>query len=396
MRRATLVFLTLLALVMLAQLASAQDAPTPDPMNQNGHEMMAEGADADATPEPTVPPSVSDSNGGDPMASDNMDMMNMPMGSDAGSAPESDDMGGHDMGAVSSEGVPDATETAGAQPLAYTLDGDVKVFELTVQAVRWPILPDVVVTAWTYNGTVPGPMIRVTEGDQVRIVVTNTLDAPTAVHWHGILVPNAMDGVPGVTQDAIEPGETFTYEFVARPAGTFMYHSHFETDEQIMLGLYAPFIIDPVQPEEPAPDVDVTLMLSEWRVVDGETFAVMPMAGLEPNYFTINGKAFPATETINVRRGQRVRLRIASIGQFVHPMHLHGLPFQIVATDGYPVPEAAQLTKDTISVAPGERYDIEFIASEPGQWLLHCHIPHHITNDGVEPGGLVLVVNVTE
>ena len=115
-----------------------------------------------------------------------------------------------------------------------------------------------------------------------------------------------------------------------------------------------------------------------------------------PNYFTINGKSFPATETINVKRGQLVRIRLANIGQFVHPMHLHGLPFQIVATDGHPVPEAARLTKDTISVAPGERYDIEFVASETGQWMLHCHVLHHTTNDGADPGGLMVIVTVTD
>jgi FtsP/CotA-like multicopper oxidase with cupredoxin domain len=137
-------------------------------------------------------------------------------------------------------------------------------------------------------------------------------------------------------------------------------------------------------------------MFSEWRVVDAQTFPAMPMAALEPNYFTINGKAFPATETINVRLGQRVQLRLASIGQFNHSMHLHGMPFQITATDGYPVPEAARLTKDTVSVDPGERYDIEFVATEPGQWILHCHITHHTTNDGADSGGLLLVINVTE
>jgi hypothetical protein len=303
--------------------------------------------------------------------------------------------GGHNMGPVSSAGVAAATEKLGGQPLAFRLDQDVKVFELTARPVLWNILDNVKVTAWTYNGTVPGPMIHVTEGDKVRIVLKNELPQATTIHWHGITVPNAMDGVPDMTQKAIQPGETFTYEFVAQPAGTFMYHSHFESDVQVGLGLYAPLIIDPAKPATPKADVDVTLMVSEWRVTNGQTFAAMPMAGMEPNYFTINGKAFPATETITVKRGQRLRLRFISIGQLAHPMHLHGMPFKIVATDGHPVPEAAQLTKDTVNVAPGERYDVEFVATEPGQWMLHCHILHHATNDGVEPGGLMLMVNVT-
>lgn len=354
----------------ISQSAQAQ-APTPTP----GHMMDPGGEGMDH--------SMEDSGSGE------MDhVMEDPDSSSAGM--------GHMMEPVSAEGVAAASQEMGGQPLAYRLEDGVKVFELTAQQVRWNVLDDVTVTAWTYNGTVPGPMIRVTEGDQVRVIVKNELPQPTTVHWHGVEVPNAMDGVPDLTQPAIQPGETFTYEFTARPAGTFMYHSHFESDVQVSLGLYAPFIIDPKEEDETTkPDVDMTLMLSEWRVVDGQTFAAMPMGGMEPNYFTINGKAFPATETINVKQGQRVRLRLAAIGQFVHPMHLHGLPFKIVATDGHPVPEAAQLTKDTVSIAPGERYDIEFIASEPGQWMVHCHILHHTTNDNVEPGGLMFILNVT-
>lgn len=284
----------------------------------------------------------------------------------------------------------------GGQPLAFTLDGDTKVFNITARPVNWPILEGVIASAWTYNGTVPGPMIRVTEGDRVRIILKNELPEPTTIHWHGIAVPNAMDGIPDVTQPPVQPGETFTYEFVANPAGTYMYHSHFEGDLQVAAGLYAPFIIEPKEPPMPQPDVDVNLMFSEMLIQGGQTFAAMPMAGMEPNYFTINGKAFPETETIEVKKGQLVRLRLTSIGQFVHPIHLHGVPFKIVATDGHPVPEAAQLTKDTVLVSPGERYDIEFIASEPGQWVLHCHILHHTTNDNVEPGGLMLMINVAE
>lgn len=300
----------------------------------------------------------------------------------------------HMMEPIGGTNIQPATETKGGQLLAYREENGVKVFELTTKVVQWPILDGVTVNAYTYNGTVPGPMIRVTEGDQVRIIVKNDLDDPTTIHWHGVEVPNAMDGVPGVTQDPIQPGETFTYEFVAKPAGTFMYHSHYEGDVQVSAGLYAPIIIDPKEPTIQA-DVDVTLMISEWLMRGGQTYAAMPMSGMEPNFFTLNGKAFPATETINVKKGERVRIRLIGIGQFIHPIHLHGMPFKIIATDGHPVPEAAQLTKDTVSVAPGERYDIEFVATEPGQWMLHCHILHHTTNDNVEPGGLMLMINVT-
>lgn len=302
----------------------------------------------------------------------------------------------HMMEPITAPNVQPATESIGGQPLKFRVENGVKIFELTTKAVEWNILEGVKVTAYTYNGTVPGPLIHVTEGDQVRIIVKNDLPEPTTIHWHGVEVPNAMDGVSGVTQDPIQPGETFTYEFIAKPAGTFMYHSHFDGDVQVGAGLYAPFIIDPKEPEANPPTVDKILMLSEWRTKDGKTYAAMPVSGMEPNYFTINGKAFPSTETITVKKGERVRLRLMGIGQFIHPMHLHGMSFKIVATDGHPVPEAAQLTKDTISVAPGERYDIEFTATELGKWMLHCHILHHTTNDNIDPGGLMLMINVVE
>lgn len=302
----------------------------------------------------------------------------------------------HMMEPITAPNVQPATQTEGGQPLTYREENGVKVFEITAKAVLWPILDETTVTAYTYNGTVPGPMIRVSEGDQVRVIVKNELPVATTIHWHGVEVPNAMDGVPGVTQDPIQPGETFTYEFTAKPAGTFMYHSHFEGDVQVGAGLYAPFIIAPKEPESNPPVVDKVLMISEVRIKDGQTYAAMPVSGMEPNYFTINGKSFPATESVTVRKGDLVRLRLIGIGQFIHPIHLHGMAFKIVATDGHPVPEAAQLTKDTISVAPGERYDIEFVAIETGQWMLHCHILHHTTNDNVEPGGLMLMIDVVE
>ncbi len=304
-------------------------------------------------------------------------------------------LGDNHMAPVSSQGIPLADQALGGQPLAYTQDDEVKVFELTARPVRWPILKDVYVTAWTYNGTVPGPMIRVTEGDQVRIIIKNELPEATSIHWHGLPVPNEMDGVPPFTQKAIEPGEMFTYEFTAAPAGTFMYHSHVNTDEQIMLGLYAPFIIDSKTPGHEQPAVDEVLMLSEWTIgPNGETYPTMPMAGAEPNYFTINGKSFPETQSITVKKGDVVRLRLAGIGQFTHPMHLHGASFKVVAIDGNPVPEAAQLTRDTLAVNPGERYDIEFTATNPGTWVFHCHVLHHVTNNNVESGGLIYVINV--
>jgi hypothetical protein len=301
------------------------------------------------------------------------------------------------------EAVARATETKGAQFLAYELVDGVKVFHITARPVKWRILPtfqslpEVWATTWSYNGQIPGPMIRVTQGDRIRVILKNELPDPTSIHWHGLRVPNNMDGVaePALTQQPVKPGETFTYEFTAKDAGTFFYHSHVETDRQIPAGLSGPFIVDPKQPQEHV-DLDYTVMLQEWRInpKTGKTWPAMP-AMSEPNFFTINGEAFPATKILEVKKGQRVRFRLIGAGQFAHPMHLHGFPFKIVATDGHAVPGEAQLTKDTVNVAPGERYDIEFVAEEEGTWIFHCHILHHVTNDDLEPGGLILAIKVT-
>lgn len=296
------------------------------------------------------------------------------------------------MAPVPAAGVPAATATVGGQPLAFTLENGVKVFRLTARPVRWNILKDVTVTAWTYNGTVPGPLIRVSEGDRVRVILQNDLPEPTSIHWHGIPVPNAMDGVT-----PIPPGQSFTYEFTAPPAGSFMYHSHINSDRQVMVGLYAPLIVDPKTPEAEPPAVDVSWMLSEWRIGPaGQTFPAMPMTGMEPNYFTINGKAYPETQPITVKKGERVRIRLAAIGQFTHPMHLHGMNFKVVALDGVPLPPEQQVVRNTIPVNPGELVDIEFVADNPGEWMFHCHVLHHVTNNGAEPGGLLAIVRVIE
>lgn len=285
----------------------------------------------------------------------------------------------------------------GDQPLAARNVGGVKEFNLTASVVRWNILPDVTVLAYAFNGQVPGPRLQLTQGDRVRIKVTNDLPEPTTVHWHGLDVPNPMDGPAEITQAPIAPGRSFTYEFTVNQAGTFFYHSHAAADRQQALGLYGALLVAPARGEKPAVAADVVVQLGEWTVRDGYTFPAMPMEGLLPNYFTINGKSWPATETIRVRVGDTVRMRFIGSGAFAHPMHVHGGPFRIVATDGNPVPAGAQLTKDTVNVSPGERYDVLWTARKPGRWLVHCHINHHLTNDGAEQdgaGGLTMVIDV--
>lgn len=283
-----------------------------------------------------------------------------------------------------------------------TPTGQLREFDLDVRTTDWELLPGVSTEAVTFNGAVPGPAIRVTEGDTVEVNVTNSLDEPTSVHWHGIHVPNAMDGVSGVTQPAIEPGDTFTYRFMAPHAGTFMYHAHGpKSREQMDRGLYAPFIIDPAGSDPVSPDAEATLTIGNWMVdgdADHEGMAGMePAASTDPmsmeyTYFTINGKAFPATEGLVVDQGDLVRLRFLNPSQTVHPMHLHGMDMAVFAKDGEPLAEPQRL--NTLDISQGETYDVAFIADNPGVWLLHCHDLHHASNNGVEPGGLIMTITV--
>jgi FtsP/CotA-like multicopper oxidase with cupredoxin domain len=281
------------------------------------------------------------------------------------------------------------------------MDGDVKVFNLDVSVIEWHILDDEPVAAFAFNQQVPGPLIRIRQGDRVRFVVTNHLPEPTTVHWHGLILPNEMDGPADITQDPIEPGDSYTYEFTARQYGTYFYHSHKQPDRQQALGMYGPLIVDPSDPSIDAAydyDHEVLVMLQEWLEREGLTYPAMLMEGALPNFFTIDGKAYPDTQTVHMRVGEKLRVRfIGSNNNFIHPMHIHGGPFTIVQTDGNPVPESAQLVKDTVDVGPGERYDVVWEAQEPGKWLLHCHIPHHTTNDNLEKdgaGGLTMIIEV--
>jgi FtsP/CotA-like multicopper oxidase with cupredoxin domain len=291
------------------------------------------------------------------------------------------------------------TEARGDQSLAPRLENGVKVYHLDLSVIKWNILPDVQVMAYAFNRQVPGPRLRITEGDHVRIVVTNRLPEATTVHWHGLIVPNDMDGPADIAQKPIPPGGNYTYEFTAKQHGTYFYHSHREPDRQQTLGMYGAIIIDPKDPTViPPHDSEYVVQLQEWLHREGYTYPSMIMEGGLPNYFTINGKAYPATDTIRMKVGQKLLLRfIGSSNSFIHPMHVHGGPVRVVATDGNPLQASAQYEKDTINIAPGERYDVIWPARAPGKWLLHCHIPHHTTNNNVEEhggGGLTLVIEV--
>jgi len=284
---------------------------------------------------------------------------------------------GHDAHAVShAASVP--TSTRGNELLPARVEDGVKVFDVTAKIVQWEVAPGEFVEAWTYNGIVPGPLLRVTEGDKIRVNLKNELPEPTVIHIHGPMLPNAMDGVPDVTQPVVQPGESFAYEFEAKPSGTFLYHTHHNSVMQKSKGLYGILQIDP---KGQAPT---------W---DREYFQVVGELG---GFFVINGKAFPSTEVMEAKMGERVRIRLVNLGEMVHPMHSHGFPTKVVGTDGHPVPEGAQVLKDTITIGPGERYDLDFVADNPGAWVYHCHILSHVQNKGVEPGGMISVVKITE
>lgn len=292
-------------------------------------------------------------------------------------------------------------EAKGDQPLNPRIENGVKVFDLEASIIQWNILPYIRVGAYAFNKQVPGPRIRIRQGDRVRINVKNNLPESTTVHWHGLVVPNQFDGPADITQKPIKPGETYTYEFTANQQGTFFYHSHKDPDRQQALGLYGALIIDPknqTQNTTLSYDKEVVIQLQEWLYREGYTFPAMPMDGAQPNFFTINGKAYPSTGTVNLKVGQKLRVRfIGSQSSFIHPMHIHGGPFRIVETDGTLAPPTAEFIKDTINVAPGERYDVIWEAKEPGKWLLHCHINHHTKNNNVEEqggGGLTMILNV--
>ena len=290
-------------------------------------------------------------------------------------------------------------DAQGDQPLAARIEDGVKVYDLEASVIEWNILPYERVMAYAFNRQVPGPRITLTEGDHVRFNVTNNLPEPTTVHWHGLVVPNAMDGPAEITQEPIQPGDSFDYEFAVQQAGTFFYHSHTDVDRQQTLGLYGALL---VQPKDAAhaitADQDLVVQLQEWNEREGYTYPAMPMEGVLPNFFTINGKSYPSTETVHLRVGEQLLVRfIGSNSAFIHPMHIHGGPFTVVATDGVTLPESARYEKDTVNVGPGERYDVIWPAREPGKWLLHCHINHHTTNDNVEEeggGGLMLILDV--
>jgi len=269
--------------------------------------------------------------------------------------------------------------TPNGSALPYVLKDGVKEFHLFAQPVVREFAPGMEVRAWGYNGSTPGPTIEAVEGDRVRILVTNELPEHTTVHWHGILLPNGMDGVGGLNQPQIKPGETWAYEFTLRQHGTFMYHPHADEMVQMAVGMMGLFVVHPRRPAEPRVDRDYAIMLHEWAIHPG-TYRPDPSVMLDFNLFTFNGKVFPAIAPLVARTGERVRVRLGNLSMNQHPIHLHGYSFEVTATDGGVIPPSARWPQTTVPVPVGSTRDIQWVADAPGDWAFHCHKSHHTMN----------------
>ncbi len=271
-----------------------------------------------------------------------------------------------------------AVVTPNGSTLPWKTVRGVKVGHLIAGAFEHEFAPGLKVEAWGYNGSTPGPTIEAIEGDRLRIYVTNRLPEPTAVHWHGLVIPNGMDGVAGLNQKPIPTGETFVYEFTVREPGTFMYHPHFDEMTQIAFGMVGMFIVHPKQPRGPKVDRDFVLMTHEWKILAGAR-RPDPNAMNDFNVLTFNSKSYPGTQPLLVGRGERVRIRLGNLSPMDHhPIHIHGLNFKLTATDGGYVPASAQFPETTVLVPVGSTRVIEFVPTEPGDWAMHCHMTHHV------------------
>jgi FtsP/CotA-like multicopper oxidase with cupredoxin domain len=269
--------------------------------------------------------------------------------------------------------------TPNGSTLPYKMKNGVKEFHLIAEPVEREFAPDMKVKCWGYNGQTPGPKIEAVEGDRVRILVSNKLPEHTSIHWHGIFLPNGMDGVGGLTQPHIKPGETYVYEFTLRQHGTFMYHPHADEMVQLAVGMMGFFIIHPKKAESPRIDRDFAIMLHTWAIHPG-TYRPDPAVMLDFNIFTFNSKVFPAVDHLVVKTGDRVRIRIANLSMDEHPIHIHGHAFRITATDGGKIPKAGHWPETTVLVPVGSTRDVEFVADAPGDWAFHCHKSHHTMN----------------
>ena len=271
---------------------------------------------------------------------------------------------------------PVLVESPDVPRLPWRMEGNVKEFHLVAEPVKQELVPGKVANLWGFNGSAPGPTIQVNQGDRVRIIVDNHLPEPFSMHWHGFEIPHNMDGAPGTSQDPIKPGGRFVYEFTLHQEGTYFYHSHLAMQE--MIGMLGAFIMHPKQPYDPPVDRDFVILLQEYAILPSN--ATPNSMNMEFNWLTFNGKAGPATTPLLVRLGDRVRIRMINLGMDHHPIHLHGHTFVVTGSEGGRQPKTTWAPGNTVLVGVAQARDIEFVANNPGDWMLHCHLPHHMMN----------------
>ena len=265
--------------------------------------------------------------------------------------------------------------------LPWRMNQGVKEFHLVAEPVVREMAPGFKAHLWGYNGQSPGPTIEVVEGDRVRIFVTNKLPEHTSVHWHGQRLPNGMDGVSGLTQRSIKPGQTFVYEFVARRPGSFMYHPHADEMTQMAMGMMGLWITHPKEKHLLIDEVnrDFCFLLNAFDIDPG-SYTPKTMTMLDFNLWSWNSRIFPGIDSLNVRLNDKVRIRVGNLTMTNHPIHLHGHEFTVTGTDGGPIPHTARWPEVTTDVAVGQMRQIEFVADEEGDWSFHCHKSHHTMN----------------
>jgi manganese oxidase len=269
-----------------------------------------------------------------------------------------------------------AVVTPDVPDLAFEMDGGVKVFHLVAEPVRQEIYPGKVLNLWGYNGSAPGPTIQARQGERVRVIVDNHLPEATSMHWHGFDIPFEMDGGPGLSQDAISPGGRYVYEFTLQQEGTLFYHSHMAMQE--MMGMIGAFIMHPAEAYDPPVEKDFAIILQEYAVLPNNP--TPNSMSMEFNWLTLNGKSGPANTPLIVRLGDRVRLRFINLGMDHHPVHMHGHQFVITGTEGGRQPRATWGPNNTVLVGVAQSRNVEFVGTNPGDWMIHCHMPHHMMN----------------
>ena len=267
-------------------------------------------------------------------------------------------------------------QTPDVPRLPWRMVDGAKEFHLIAEPVKRQLIPGREMEVWGYNGSCPGPMIEVNQGDRVRVIFENHLPESSTIHWHGLEIPVQMDGMPYISQEPVPPGGQFVYEFTLHQEGTFFYHSHGAMQE--MMGMIGLFVIHPKMAYKPQIDHDFGIIMQEWAILPNSN--VPNTSNMEFNWLTFNGKAAPDTTPLVIRQGSRVKIRLVNLGMDHHPIHLHGNTFVVTGTEAGRQPEALWGPANTVLVGVAQARDIEFVARNPGDWMLHCHLPHHMMN----------------